>query len=289
MDSTGGRRGNGLFSADWGALVDLDPRLSSGLLDALGAAGVPAYVEPAASVDTVHRAVTMPPRPMDRLWVDPARAEAARTVVSAEVADLTALLAEDERPAAEREAAYGMVAPVPQGSARRVLPPPRLPSLQRPAPSGPGERTLSDDELFAQIIADFDTPAQDRVPRWPAAEDAGPLAPPGAAPRPPVPPKAAPPQPLPAWLEPDPVREEGTDDHFVPPPPPPVPRVRARTVLAFITLTLGLLVIFAPGLVQLPDTNQVKVLGMALLGGGFAMLVYWLREAGPQDDDGAVV
>lgn len=284
MDGTGGRRGNGLFSSDWGALVDLDPRLSAGLLDALEAAGVPAYVEPAASVDTMHRAVTLPSRPLDRLWVDPARADAARTVVSAEVADLTALLADDDRPDNDRAAAYGMVHPVPQGSARRVLPPPRLPS-----PPGPvADRQQSDDELFAQIVAGFDTPAQDRVPRWPAAEDAGPLTPPSPKPSAPVTPKPPRAVPLPSWVEPDAIEDPG-DDHFVPPPAPPVPRVRARTVLAFLVLVLGMLVLFAPGLVLLPETNQVTVLGIAMLGGGFAALVYWLREAGPHDDDGAVV
>jgi len=34
-----GRRGNGLHSADWGALVDLDPRLSEALLSSLASAG----------------------------------------------------------------------------------------------------------------------------------------------------------------------------------------------------------------------------------------------------------
>ena len=98
LDGAGaaGRRANGLPASDWGALVDLDPRLSEGLLDRLAAAGVAAYVEPATAVDTVHRAVTMPPRPLDRLWVDPSCAESARAVVASEVADLTALLAEGD-------------------------------------------------------------------------------------------------------------------------------------------------------------------------------------------------
>ncbi len=284
MDGTDGRRGNGLFSSDWGALVDLDPRLSDGLLAALEAAGVPAYVEPASSVDTVHRAVTMPSRPLDRLWVDPDRAEAARPVVSAEVGDLTALVDDADRPGRGRAAAYGLVHPGPQGAARRVLPPPRLPAV----PGGPAARQQSDDELFAQIVAGFDTPAPDRVPRWPAAEDAGPLAPPTSAPpRTPAPPRPTQPS-LPSWVEPD-ALEEPQDDHYVPPPAPPVPRVRARTLLASLTLLLGMVVLFAPGLVRLPETNQVKVLGMALLAGGFAALVYWLREAGPHDDDGAIV
>src|SRR3954447_14464883 len=81
-----GRRGNGLASAEWGALVDLDPRLSEALLDSLAAVGVPAYVEPApGAVDTVSRAVALPKRPLDRLWVDTTRADQARSVITGRV------------------------------------------------------------------------------------------------------------------------------------------------------------------------------------------------------------
>ncbi|MDP9435165.1 MAG: hypothetical protein M3P93_08240, partial [Actinomycetota bacterium] len=82
-----GRRSNGLPAADWGALVDVDPRLADGLLNSLAAAGVPAYVEPASASDPFSRA-PLPNRPLDRLWVDPGRAERAREVVADQVRDL---------------------------------------------------------------------------------------------------------------------------------------------------------------------------------------------------------
>jgi hypothetical protein len=125
-----GRRANGLPASDWAAMVDVDPRLSEGLLGRLAAAGVAAYVEPASAVDTVHRAVTLPPRPLDRLWVDPDRADQARAVLTSEIADLTALLAEDE----PGSTAHGLVHPVPRNAAHRVLRPPALPDPPAPTP-----------------------------------------------------------------------------------------------------------------------------------------------------------
>ena len=103
-----GRRDNGLPSSEWGALVDLDPRLSEALLSSLADAGVAAYVEPAGGQHAITRASQLPARPLDRLWVDPVRADAARAVVFAEVSDLTTLLAEQEPGAT----AHGLVQPV---------------------------------------------------------------------------------------------------------------------------------------------------------------------------------
>ena len=94
--SPSGRRDNGLQAADWGALVDLDPRLSEALLSSLASADVPAFVEPAAGSDAWTRAAQLPDRPLHRLWVDPTKADTARSVVAAEVADLSALLAEHD-------------------------------------------------------------------------------------------------------------------------------------------------------------------------------------------------
>ncbi|MCW2777591.1 MAG: hypothetical protein JWN17_1316, partial [Frankiales bacterium] len=128
-DSPAGRRGNGLQAADWGALVDLDPRLAEALLDRLAGAGVAAYVEPASSSDPFSRA-PLPNRPLDRLWVDPERAQVAREVVAAEVADLSALLSEQEPGAT----AHGLVQPVPRHAVRRVLTPPPLPDPPAAAP-----------------------------------------------------------------------------------------------------------------------------------------------------------
>ena len=135
QDSPSGRRDNGLPSADWGALVDLDPRLSDALLSSLASAGVPAFVEPAGGISAWTRAPQLPDRPLHRLWVDPARADTARAVVTAEVSDLSALLAEVEPGAT----AHGFVQAVPRTAAARVLTPPALPARPRRAQEGARE------------------------------------------------------------------------------------------------------------------------------------------------------
>jgi hypothetical protein len=266
-----GRRDNGLPATEWGALVDLDPRLSEPLLESLAAEGVAAYVEPASDLDSYTRASTLPDRPLDRLWVDPARADVARGIVAHEVADLTALLAEVE-PGATVE---GLVRPVPRTAAVRVLAPPEIPH----APT--------DDELFAQIIAGFDTETADPVGRWSVTED---LDPETEAPRRR---KSDAPTPLddgelPSWVEPDALPDEG---HFEPPPPPRIPRPRLRTLLATGLLLLGLAMMFAPFQIGLDDSPIYLITGMLLTGGGASLLVAGMRDApwGNDPDDGAVV
>ena len=274
------RRSNGLPSAEWGALVDLDPRLSEALLDSLAAVGVPAYVEPAHDVDTVSRATTHPKRPLDRLWVDPDRAGQARDIVSAELADLTTLLAEEEPGAT----AHGLVRPVPRSGAARVLSPPVLPE----PPTGPA--AADDDEVFRQIVAGFSLPDSAAVRPWPAVEDL-----PAGRPEPSPPlrrrrtDRTEPQAGLPGWVEPAALADDG---HFEPPSPPPVPRVSLRTGGAVVLLVLGLVMLFGPGLLHLSDTTGVLLLGMVLTGGGAALLVWWMRDAPPTGsgpDDGAVV
>lgn len=277
-EGASGRRDNGLPSAEWGALVDLDPRLSESLLDSLAAEGIPAYVEPARDVDSYTLATVLPKRPLDRLWVDPSRAELARGVVTSEVADLTALLAEQEPGAT----AHGLVRPIPQSATSRVLPPPDLPG----PPEGPSE-----EELFRQIVAGFSEETDDPVPRWPVSEDLD---------TPSVTSSELPPRrrrsdgpeeqgELPGWVEPARLEDEG---HFEPPPAPRVPRLRVRTLLALAMLLVGLAVLFAPFQVGLDDSAISVLLGLLLVGGGAGLLVAWMRDAPPADsgpDDGAVV
>ncbi|MGB8649679.1 MAG: hypothetical protein WCD35_03355 [Mycobacteriales bacterium] len=273
-----GRRGNGLQAAEWGALVDLDPRLSEALLDSLAAEGVAAFVEPARDLDASTRATVLPKRPLDRLWVDPTRADQARLVVTSEIADLCALIAASEPGTSAR----GLVRPVPRSAASRVLPPPEL-------PEGPTE-----DELFEQIVAGFSLEAPDPVPRWPVSEDVTGEATETGRP-------AAPPrrrrtdsqvpevEPLPSWVEPSPVEDDG---HYVPPPAPKVPRLRLRTMAAVAMLLLGLAVLFAPFQIGLDDSVLSLLLGLVLTAGGAGLLVAWMRDAPPTDsgpDDGAIV
>ena len=304
MDTPAGRRGNGLPAADWGALVDLDPRLADGLLDRLASAGVPAYVEPAAAAGDPWPRAALPDRPLDRLWVDPEHAQVARTVVAAEVADLSALLAETEPGAT----AHGLVQPVPRHAARRVLTPPLLPGPPGPAPVAPEADVppapLDDDEVFRQIVAGFDRTDDEPVGRWPAAEDDDPApgaaAETGTARRRPPPVDRAPrrrrdDEALPGWVEPDalePDPDEPVVDGYVPPPPPPAPRIAARTLGAIALVVLGLVLLFVPQAVGQGATAGTLLLGIALLGGGAAALVLRVRDAPPGDSgpgDGAVV
>jgi hypothetical protein len=294
-----GRRDNGLPSAEWGALVDLDPRLSEALLDRLAAGGVAAYVEPAASsIDTWSSAIELPKRPLDRLWVDAGRADQARTVVSAEVADLSALLAEEDPGAT----AHGFVQPVPRTAAIRVLRPPALPEPpERPASTSPiapvpapATETETDD-VWAQIVAAWGTESDAPVPPWPVSEDvddAKPTVADEAATSRRLRRRSDPDlgdEALPAWLEPEALEDDG---HYVPPPPPPVPKVRRNTVGSLVALTVGLILVFAPNLVGQVQSVGLGIVGIALMVGGAGALVWHMRDAPPTDrgpDDGAVV
>lgn len=260
-----GRRDNGLAAADWGALVDLDPRLSDSLLERLAGAGVAAYVEPAGGVDTMHRGVTLPDRPLDRLWVDVSRAEAARTVITALGGELDG---------------QDLVRAVPRGSARRVLAPPKL---------GPAHDPTQDDAAFQQIVEGFHTSSSDPVPSWPVEEDVG-LSTTPDTPTVEPPPHRRRRDDLPDWVEPEEI-EPDEDDHYVPPPPPPLKRFKVTTVVFVGAVLLGVIAAFTPGLVGLPDGNDSRLLGMLLIAAGAGMLVLSLHEGSSDDDpdDGAVV
>jgi hypothetical protein len=303
-----GRRDNGLHSADWGALVDLDPRLSEALLSSLASADVPAFVEPAGGLNAWTRAAQLPDRPLHRLWVDPSKADTARTVVAKEVEDLSALLAEREPGAT----AHGFVQAVPRSAAARVLRPPRLPDPPPRAPEPaaqapdaadpPAEGTPPADDtdaLFQQIVADFGKDLDAPVPPWPVSEDVEPrrgrLRPPRpeASGDPPrrrrTDPRPEPEPPLPDWVEPEALEDDG---HYVPPPPPPVPRLAPRKLAAALTVLAGVLLMFAPRLLLQPRTTGVALFGVLLTVGGAAALVWLMRDTPPggrDPDDGAVV
>ncbi len=76
-----GRRSNGLDAVLWFPLRDVDPRVGEHLLDVLEAAGIAAYLEPAADVGPYTRTVFLPSPPSDRLFVDRARRAEAGTLV----------------------------------------------------------------------------------------------------------------------------------------------------------------------------------------------------------------
>jgi hypothetical protein len=144
-----------------------------------------------------------------------------------------------------------------------------------------------DDEVFRQIVADFEKGASGPVPGWPVSEDLSDDAPAADDEPPPDVPVLS--GDLPSWLEPDALPDDG---HYVPPPPPRLPRPRPRTVGALLMMLAGFAVLFVPFRVGLDDSPISLILGMLLAGGGTALLVAWMRDAPgrPDDpDDGAVV
>ena len=149
----------------------------------------------------------------------------------------------------------------------------------------PSHPPRDDDEAFRQIVEGFAEVTDDPVPRWPVSEDLATLddaeEAPDALPR-----QSA--EPLPAWLEPTPLEDEG---HFTPPAPPRLPRIRLRTLLSTAVMLVGFAILFVPFRVGLDDSPPSLLLGMALAGGGAALLVAGIRDddedRGP--DGGAVV
>lgn len=88
-----------------------------------------------------------------------------------------------------------------------------------------------------------------------------------------------------------PARDCPTDtdeDHFAPPEPPPLPIPRARTVGGVLTLTVGVLLLTAPNLLDLGERLAMP-LGLVAVTAGIAWLVIGLRPGPSADefDDGA--
>jgi hypothetical protein len=322
-----GRRDNGLDAVAFVPLLDVDPRVGEHLLDVLGSAGVPAFLEPSADVEPYTRALSLPSPPTDRLWVDRDQRRQARQIVDAET---------------------------PQGP--RPIPPPR-----DDEPSH-GLADAEEERVWQAIVAGFDAPTAERaVPQDPPAP--GPDLPPGSGlpPRPDLPPGSAPPSPAADWNRPLPYRErddliadpwsdaesersrrrrtrggpadtdplptgkdldraaearadqdadtersrqdpedlwidgppsldDGTEEHFEPPPPPPVPRPSRNTVLAILLLVLGILFMAVPQVLGLDDRSGLTLGVLAVLASA-VLLVLRLREARDEDgpDDGAIV
>ena len=141
-----GRRDNGLQATLWSPVRDVDPRVGEHLLDVLEAAGIAAYLEPAADVAPYTRSVFLPSPPSDRLFVDRARQGEARTLVDQYADEHPAQPAPDRRAlrqdvdqdaewqriVAAFEAEHGRTALDEQPSDAPPPPPAEFPILDRP-------------------------------------------------------------------------------------------------------------------------------------------------------------
>jgi hypothetical protein len=145
------------------------------------------------------------------------------------------------------------------------------------------------DSMFADIVAGFDAPAADPVPRWSVLEDGpdGPAADDEPPSRPPLSSRllrsstadTAPPV-------------EDHEGHFVPPEPPPLPEADRVTRLAWAALLGGPALIMLATLLRIPLEGWVMVLAIGAFVGGFGTLVARMHDRPRQDDgwdDGAVL
>jgi hypothetical protein len=161
---------------------------------------------------------------------------------------------------------------------------------------------VADELAFAGIVAGFETPTADEVPRWPASEDldepdgasaeasglrsrvVGPsdLPPAGFGDlRDALTPEAA--------TSHDAGREE---EHFEPPPPPPLPMPDTLGRFAWAAVIGGPLFLVISTLFDLDVSGWPGFLALAATMGGFVTLVARMKdrpETDLGDDDGAVV
>jgi hypothetical protein len=144
------------------------------------------------------------------------------------------------------------------------------------------------DEVFAGIVADFDTKAQEVT--WPAAEDLDDEDEedePGTDDERPAGLqrwRRSTVDPLPSYAEPDDGTDAEEDEGYTPPPPPPLPRISFVSVVAVLGVVAGFVVFFNPDLLPV-DSSVAMVLGFGAILAGFVALIWRLRSGYDDDDD----
>jgi hypothetical protein len=174
------------------------------------------------------------------------------------------------------------------------------------------DRYLGDvkEELaWAGIVATFDEPSGDAVPRWPASEDVPDAADQGAG----DPDRPAGDDPAGRTVRParpgpvlgfgelrdataedtgDRPREPDRDEHYEPPPPPPLPVPDTIGRFAWAGVLGGPLFLLLAAVLRLDVSGWPGLLALGAFMAGFVTLVARMKDRPPSDlggDDGAVV
>lgn len=254
-----GRRDNGLDAADYVPLVDLDSRVGEEFLDALGLAGIAAYLQP-----TVSSSEESTTPLVDQLWVDRDHADDARQM-------LTALeLDSDEFDTVEPddldiEAAWEQI--VAGFHTTSDVSDPPWPSAETDTGRDTPAREQED---LGDSGSTYERPKLAQAPRPLAGpRDVG--------------------EDHPSLLD----GVGATDDEgYVPPPPPPIPRPSRHSLLAIVVILIGVFLVFQPTVLGISE-NMGRILGGAGILTGAVALVFRLRDGFSSDDDdpddGAVV
>ncbi|MPQ97671.1 hypothetical protein GB931_07000 [Modestobacter sp. I12A-02628] len=251
-----GRRDNGLDAALWSPLRDVDPRVGEHLLDVLREEGIAAYLDPSAHVDEYTRTVFLPSPPSDRLFVDRSQRSLARQVVEQHADDHADAPTAPPAPALDagldHEAEWARIVAGYEAEHGRT-------------PVEHGEPDVARGEPAADAVGSPPRPAAPahrepaREPARDAAEELRPL----------------------EWAAPP-------EEHFEPPPPPPLSAPAPASLYACLLIALGVLLVFAPGLLRVSGDAGI-LLGVLALVGGVTVLVSRMRDRDEDDDDGAVV
>jgi len=324
-----GRRDNGLDAVAFVPLVDVDPRVGEHLLDVLGSAGVPAYLEPSVDVEPYTRALSLPSPPTDRLWVDRDQRLRARQIVEAETPHGTRPepTPRDDEPShglsdRDEERAWQQIVAAWNAPGREDTDPRPDPGQQDPGRPDPGPEDTDPGDRprhgpIDRIGPDghrhadgprithagrtgthpwddtelYAEPEPDRRRRRPHTDtDQVTGADLDAAADARAAEAAAAEAADDVWVTGPPTLDDGTHEHFEPPPPPPVPRPSLHTIFAVALVVIGIVFLASPSLVGLDDRSGLTLGVLAILGGG-ALLVLRLRETRSDDgpDDGAIV
>jgi hypothetical protein len=271
-------RNNGLPAERWAPLVDLEPQLADALLEALREEGVAAYVSPAPGVRGPYMDIQLPNTPTDRVWVDAGATAAARQVLDSRRAEFRSPedVAED-RPQTPAE------------------------SSEPSAPAAPAEPDEQDfDAAFRAIVAGYGKTGTEQVAPWSPAEDIENDIPNAGGSwrvlRRADEGRADPDDegwglPADAGSEPAEAPEPAEpEEHYVPPPPPPLPRMDKQTKLSWAGVIGGPIFLILFTSLDWSPIPGATVLAIAAFVGGFASLVYRMKDDGPNHgDDGAVV
>lgn len=144
----------------------------------------------------------------------------------------------------------------------------RLPELREDYAASRNEA-----EIFAEIVAGFDSdPGGDDTP-WPAEENV----------------EDRPDEPTLPTRVVKPAADGEDEDHFIPPTPPPLPKPDAMTRLAWVALLGGPVYLVAAVFLRWEVPSWAAFTAVAAFIGGFVALVLRMGDDPPEDDDGAVV
>ncbi|WBB79971.1 DUF308 domain-containing protein [Micromonospora sp. WMMD882] len=267
-----GRRDNGLDASEYAVAGDVDPRVGEHLLDVLAAGGIAAYLQPSADLNPVTRTTTVPPRPVDRLYVDRSHLTTARDYLTQLSDEGISGQTRPGEPDVEAEwarivAGYHRTpgaGPTPWPAAEEVddAPEPTGGPFGRAdegtGPTATGIRPLASATDVSGISVGR---RQDEPSLLDGLDTFG------------------------ANLPGDP--EEG----YTPPPPPPLPPISKYAVAGVLAIVVGFVLFLFPWLLPV-DRAVVTLFGFTGILAGFVTLVWRLRPGDPEDhdpDDGAVV